>query len=956
MDVPEIEKTKHSLDTITREGAEGSEHLLLYLAAALVVGGIYLFPKGWWITATMVAVAIVICVIVILIRKAPLVDLSILKGASPFGTEEGELLSGFGREAELTDLRNQVTGEQVAVIFLWGHSAVGKTSIATAALENSLAKSTRENKREFLYVDASQPDFEENFVAENRPSSTDKENPPKNVREIILSERLRRQVVVIDNASQSSNPGKLVDWITLALIKGPPYKRIFIIIFDERNFRDAWGNREWPRSKSALRKPRIKRFTVAEAKTVAIALKKRAGVKISDKLIDEIIGDIASMPGAEVSPLSLSILVKLVGTASVQGFDIKDYRAAGYAAGLMGRYIRDHLRDHAPDNWADIIVALARQVSSGAHEFRKDALGLPQMSATDLASLFETLSSPEVRILRANHDQTVFKILDDWLPALEAFRDFPNPEVAFLEQHIARKYRWWSDGRIFSVSKLWRLLSEGRYLLTRSDLRQIRKNRKTLRLGGDVHLLKYVARSRHYRVAQLVVGVIAILSLVPASMSAYWLAQRWQARNVEEGWGLPSDFGRYGDQFKELSVVCMVNNLRWLPRGLESLDAHCERIKSLEGVPPHLKHLGLSLTKVRNLDGLPSSVVDLNISGTDISGIEGLGSGIFEMLDISGIRAQNMKLIPRSVTSLKLHYQDIDNLEGLPEKLAYLEIRGTAIRSLRGLPNNIRHLTLAGNGLLEMDSLPTHLESLETDIFPGTATMPSSLKHLILSNLSSVRVPEGVTEVELKKSSIVGDFAKEIGLLKVHDATFSPSLEKLPENLHHLKLHWPKGASFALLPNHLVELDLKGSENLTSIAGIGPLTDLDISGTAIRDLRDVPESVTTLRFESCAANGLTAFPKHLVKLYLGDCNKLELIENIPPSVTELYIYKTSVSTIANLPAGLLKLDISNTEITILPKLPSHLEELTLHAGQIEALKGLPKSVTRIRFVEPERDK
>jgi TIR domain-containing protein len=539
-------------------------------------------------------------------------------------------------------------------------------------------------------------------------------------------------------------------------------------------------------------------------------------------------------------------------------------------------------------------------------------------------------------------------------------------ELALIEGQVNRMHQWWLQSRPLSGRGLLQLLREGRYLLTRHQIRQIDQHKKSLGLGDS--LSRYVTRSKRYRRGQLATYCLLVVVLISSIMIGYSELKKWQARTMVRGYGLPSDFEKYSRQLRELSVVCMVDDLEWLPRNLKSLDANCERIKSLRGVPQELRHLGLSDdTAITSLDGLPSTIEELNISGSGVRGIEGLQGHQIKSLEALGIHITNMKLLPRSLLALKLQHPDIDNLEGLPGGLVDLDIRGTSVRSLRDLPRSLRRLRLVGNDLLRIDSLPPHLETLYLenlmeDRFPNIS-IPRSLKRLTLVRYNAGRVPQDLVELELKGSFVgrppdpMAALPRNLETLRFHDTIFQVPWGELPRNLRHLKLRWRPDERFELLPGNLVELDLSQSGDLTSLKGIGNVSILDISSTSILDLDDVPRSVAILRFNSCKATELTRVPSDLIKLDLAECSNLKVLENLPETLTDLNISKTAITKLENLPTHLLRLDISNSGISgSLPEIHSPLQELTLHAGQIDTLKGLPKSVWKIRFVDREKRK
>jgi len=887
-------------------------------------------------------------------NEAP-VDLAILKGANPFAEKDGDLFVDLGRATEIRDLKDWVTGEQVAVIFVWGPSGVGKTSLVNVGLRKALS----EDDHHFLYVDANQENFQDVLkedILQHLPARTRKQ--ARTLEQLLAAERKSKQVVVVDNADLARDHESVSRLVRAALDSSPRYRRVLVIILDEESYAAHWESLQWrSRSREALKRLGIRRFNEPQARAVISVLKEHAHLSFTEELADELVRGASLSGGGEVSPLTLSIELQFVGkaTAGGHGFGLDEYEASGKETGAMIVHIEEHLSPANLRILRDLLPVIGKNGSLAAKQFAWVSLQQQGWNWKDneLRSLLDSLSSQELRVFRADHGQESYKILDEWIAPLERMLEVPEPAVASLNDRVRMKFELWSQRQYLGRGPF-RFLREWPFLLTGKEIRLIEKNKGKLRSFGAPLFQAYLRRSRLQRRMVRVVAFILLATCASLAPFGYGLVEQWKADDRIRGWGLPRDFKKYENQFTDLAVVCMVDDLHLLPRNLASLDASCERIRSLAGIPPSVRHLGLSLSGVTSLAGLPSSVESLNVSNTGISDIDSLSARDIRVLDISTRPFRNMKLLPRSVTSLKLQHEDISELEGLPDELVDLEVRGTTISSLKGLPKKLRRLVLARNpALVKLDALPQHLSELDTDVFTASAAeVPQSLRSLILTGIQIDNLPhQGIRRLELRKSTVTSDLPVSLQVLRYHDAFYPVDIDKLPPGLRRLKVIWPRGADFNRLPKQLMELDLSRSEHLTSISGIGRVSELNISSTPIPDFRDVPRSVTTLRFELCTAKGLSEFPADLERLYLGGCEQLELLENLPNSLKELDIRQTSISHLGELPGSLQRLDISNTKLSgRLPKLPPNLVEITLHSGQIDSLKGLPGSVRKISFV------
>jgi hypothetical protein len=603
----------------------------------------------------------------------------------------------------------------------------------------------------------------------------------------------------------------------------------------------------------------------------------------------------------------------------------------------------------------EVLAELIRHVNQGSQTIVASDFNLPQMSESDISHLLRELSSSEVGILRATQDASTFFILDDWLPALKAAT--PNPELVFLEDYVGKKYHWWLQWLRREEAKPAGIhaLSERRRLLSDYELKKLAKGKSSL--GNDPGLLAYFARSRSYRNWRSLLRATLATICIVGLMVAYVLVRKDQAQKLERGWGLPDDFAKQSRQISELSVVCMVDDLTLMPPKLTYLEANCRRISSLKGLPPGLRHLGISDTEVSDLANLPNGIEELNISYSKITSIDGIAKykNLVD-LDIRDILVTNVKLLPAKLLRLKLSHSGIDSLEGLPGSLTDLELSGTRVGSLLNVPNSVQRLRIAQNSDLKIDHLPEHLELLETSSLPKEVNLPTPFRTLIFSSPGPLVnevdfIPEQIKDVEFHNSLFKGDLPAGLDSLKIYDETSSIPLQKIPAGLQTLKIRWGKGVGFsALPPKGLVSLDISESVGLDSLFDVPRVSVLDISHTNINNLNDVPDSVTSLRFNFCKAASLTKFPPNLKELYLGSCTKLDLIDHLPESVTAIDLSGTAISDLPELKGNVIFLDISGTNIRgRLPKLPETLQTLVLNAGQITTLGKLPKSVKKLIF-------
>ncbi len=788
---------------------------------------------------------------------------------------------------------------------------------------------------------------------------------------IITSDRSRSEVIILDNASlaKGAKLSRLIGIAKLAISVQGPFKRIILILLDDREFREVWQKEQWgPKAQARLKKQQIFDFPVNAALNVARDIKVDAAIPVTDEVLVRAVDDLAQ-DGASVSPLALSILMSLIAKSSVGGreFGLEDYRTSGGANGMMASFIVNDASSWAQKSWRQILARIAK-IAEGDGIFSRDMFSdMAGAHSSEVSAILDRFSSENVRVLRFDSDSGIYTIIDAWKPAIVAMKDRFTRAVERTENSIKDKFIRWRDqwtveernGNAFNI---WR--KSRKSLLSWKELRSVKDLEGSLSLKEG--MADYVVRSRRYRLVQLITGLVLLISLPPMIYSEY---ERRSIKSdkrlkdavaaaLKDSWGVPGDFEEYTQKVLSVSLVsgCTVNQLTWLPRGLRRLDAECENVESLIGLPQGLTELNISSTKVRDLRLIPPGITVLNIASTSLGSDINLGQyKNLKTLNMTGLNFPNLKLLP-AVSSLSLGNANLDDIEGLPEKLDSLDLSGSSVVSLKKLPKMLRRLRLKQNALGPIDYLPQHLNELETDrILKPDVSFPDSLR--VLTTSVPLIVPQGLEALTLRGHPFGFTVPSGLKKLWVEWLTESVSLSDLPKGLEALKFIWPKDGRFVDLPPKLRVLDVSWSPTLNSLAGItAPVADLNISHTAVRDFRSLPDSITRLTDQICELNEVKEVPPHLQALDLSGCWKLELIENLPESLQELNVAGTAISSLPELPDSLLRLNISNTKIAgKLPKMPAKLQELTINFHQLRSLEGLPPTVNRIVFVGYEKD-
>jgi Leucine-rich repeat (LRR) protein len=487
-----------------------------------------------------------------------------------------------------------------------------------------------------------------------------------------------------------------------------------------------------------------------------------------------------------------------------------------------------------------------------------------------------------------------------------------------------------------------------------------RRQEATLQGSGPSRLKRHrhirIGRGRITKKHAVELALLSVVLIIAGCIARpMWSAFRQRIRFYD--WGIPVDFSHYSKQFKEVRVQCFASDLSWLPPGLERLSANCFAIDHLGRLPSTVKFLDLSNTAVSGVGEIPDGVEQLNIAFSHVKSLRGFRGKVLNSLVVSGFTESEIEDLPETIITLTISDSNLHDASRVPGRVEHLTLEQTRIKSLEGLPENITALELHANGLLKtIDELPAGIRRLTTDrtFEPGLA-VPSSLRELhLIGDFGLDHIPSSVTTLRLNRATYQGQLPPGLLSLQLDDDR-NFNFSELPRGLESLKITIREGSApdFSQLPANLHALDLSDS-SINSISGVQlPLTSLDLSGTKVRDLLEVPANLEHLRFQFCSMVDIDFIDRSLPKLQtlnLDNCTSLRSIKNLPANLVELSLKRTPLlESLGSLPGTLKKLDISGSGIQRLEGLPVGLESLTVHFGQLKTLDGLPPTVSKISF-------
>jgi Leucine-rich repeat (LRR) protein len=125
------------------------------------------------------------------------------------------------------------------------------------------------------------------------------------------------------------------------------------------------------------------------------------------------------------------------------------------------------------------------------------------------------------------------------------------------------------------------------------------------------------------------------------------------------------------------------------------------------------------------------------------------------------------------------------------------------------------------------------------------------------------------------------------------------------------------------------------------------LSELSCSNTQLKELPELPKSLTWLNCSNTQIKKLPELPNSLTNLRCYNTKVFEL-PTLPDSLVHLFCYGTDLKNLPTLPDSLTWLNCSHTPLTKLPELPNFLTRLDCSSTQLKELPKLPDSLTNLR--------
>lgn len=746
---------------------------------------------------------------------------SAIKGPLAFTEADGELFRRLGREEDLKKLLGYITDNQVGLIVLMGASGAGKTSLLRAGLTDILKDSgIRLHYWEAVPTDSGRAllqTLQESWQDDVRGKVDDTAHQTRKIPLRELDDLINptpelaagRHVVVLDQFEQlrGATTGKIFKLLKkLARTAKPPHEITWIVAF-RRQFRADWadfmiGEQElgfFPREIS------LRLFTSEQARNVTSQLIETAGLRVEQKVIDNLI-EAATVDG-EVSSVDIGIGLLILSELSARQGDtnVTDefYHFAGGAEGLLTQYV-DRCLAIFPDEDRETLLSAMLALQDSRTDQRiaegKTSSELSEETKTDprrLSIQLNRLTQRDIRLLEAvtKPDGEIRYRLphERFIPAL-------NRAAGKLLGELET-----AKSKFVNAFSAWKKHKGAQYLLRGKDLRLVEQHEHQIPWGRDENeKLEFLKSSRFRRNMKRALALGLIIALLVSSWIAISQYRRYDSKRELLNSSYPAELYDYQNQLTALELKEPINpsNLSWLKsksleeftilttNNTDSIDPLVESLATCSA----LKKLTLtaSSSQVRNFEALSKltnlTQLALYVDYSEINNLDFLSKlpKLTELsLDVSGTQVSNIDVLSK-----------LPNLTQLTLDISDSKVRDTkALGKLRNLSQ--LHLDIS-------DTQDSNSQSGDIDFLtelPNLTQLRLSAWGSNLSNIDALGYLTNLTKLNLAISGNQPNNFKVLGgLTKLTDLTLYligqgndiEIISKLPK-LTHLELNLSDG-------------------------------------------------------------------------------------------------------------------------------------------------------------------
>lgn len=617
---------------------------------------------------------------------------SAIKGPLAFTPADGELFRKLGREDELRKLLGYIEDSQVRLIVLMGASGAGKTSLLRAGLTDIL----KDKEIAYHYWEAVPTGSGRALlraIQENwRPATSaevGEQNGPVPVVELKSLEDLvnpssalgdGKHVIVLDQFEQlrGAKNGPVFRLLRkVAREAEPPHQVTWIVAF-RREFRADWSDFVIPEHERGFFPPllSLRLFTAEQARDVISQLVSAAGLKVEQKVVDNLIA--AATVEGEVSSVDIGIgLLVLSELHERQGGKTVTedvYHFAGGAEGLLTQYISKCLDGFSDEDRRAIFNAMLSLLDPETNQRLaggKTCAELAEETKADsrrLRTQLDRLTQRDMRLLepvaRPDGGDTRYRLPHERLiPALNRLAGKLLAEVEQAKLKLVNAFSAWRNSS-----------GASQYLLRGRDLRLVERYRGRIPWGADeAEKLKFLKRSRRQRATRRLTLIAGIVGLVAAGWVAGTQIQIYEAKKVLRDNQYPPELYDWlrTQPLKALELNTPFNGTRLPLLRSDTLEEFSIKVtattNSLDGLEasltgcPALKNLNLDLSDkvsdlkpLAELKNLTQLTLDLNSSKvSDLEPLMMLNDCQSLTLNLTSDQRLSLKAIPKSVTRLK---------------------------------------------------------------------------------------------------------------------------------------------------------------------------------------------------------------------------------------------------------------------------------------------------------------
>jgi hypothetical protein len=315
--------------------------------------------------------------------------------------------------------------------------------------------------------------------------------------------------------------------------------------------------------------------------------------------------------------------------------------------------------------------------------------------------------------------------------------------------------------------------------------------------------------------------------------------------------------------------------------------------------------------------------------------------------------------LPKDLNEFVFKNSEYDDIFEFNEGIKTLTLEKSKIKNI---PKSVSRLSLTSCELYEVE-LSDNIKELTLikvvgDDYTLYSNLPNFLDKLHIEKNVYIKIKFPKTLINItylnEYEDKIYEFPPNLKILNISGCKHLKQIPKIPSTIEELSIGKTQIVNLEFetgIAGNLTELNLCDNFLIKTLPDFATLKTnkldrLDISNTRIKNISNLPETLTSLNFNSTKVRDIPLLPERLINLYCSN-NNLRELKNLPQGLGYLNCSHNDIEAFEYLPQSLTYLDCSYNELTSLPTLPEFLIDINCSNNNLMEIPPLPEKIIRL---------